>query len=135
MRPAFSWLILAGLFGVSGLGATPVALAQDVLASPPVDVSVTVYRDPDRNEGGFDLNNLNGFALITETRRVKIAPGQHRLPLRGRGRRYRTRVRHRHRPAFRRHREKPRRSLAQPLRSDRRSRSPAAGASFLRRNR
>jgi len=83
MRPAFSWLILAGLFGVSGLGATPVALAQDVLASPPVDVSVTVYRDPDRNQGGFDLNNLNGFAFITETRRVKIAPGQHRLRFEG----------------------------------------------------
>jgi hypothetical protein len=83
MRPAFSWLILAGLFGVYGLGATPVALAQDVLASPPLDVSVTVYRDPDRNEGGFDLNNLNGFALITETRRVKIAPGQHRLRFEG----------------------------------------------------
>ncbi len=83
MRPAFSWLILAGLFGVSGLGAAPAALAQDVLASPPVDVSVTVYRDPDRNEGGFDLDNLNGFALITETRRVKIAPGQHRLRFEG----------------------------------------------------
>jgi len=83
MRPAFSWLILAGLLAVSGLGATPVALAQDVLASPPVDVSVTVYRDPDRNEGGFDLNNLNGFAFITETRRVKIAPGQHRLRFEG----------------------------------------------------
>ena len=83
MRPAFSWLILAGLFGVSGLGAAPAALAQDVLASPPVDVSVTVYRDPDRNQGGFDLNNLNGFALITETRRVKIAPGQHRLRFEG----------------------------------------------------
>ena len=80
MRLAHSWLILAGL---SGLGVTPVALAQDVLASPPVDLSVTVYRDPNRNEGGFDLNDLNGFALITETRRVKIAPGQHRIRFEG----------------------------------------------------
>ncbi|MEQ1783826.1 MAG: hypothetical protein ABMA14_20915 [Hyphomonadaceae bacterium] len=80
MRLAHSWLILAGL---SGLGAAPVALAQDVLASPPVDLSVTVYRDPNRDEGGFDLNNLNGFALITETRRVKLEPGQHRLRFEG----------------------------------------------------
>jgi hypothetical protein len=73
----FSWLVIAGL-------ASPlVAEAQDVLASPPVDVSVTVYRDPYRDEGGFDLDYLGGFALITETRRVLLTPGDHRLRFEG----------------------------------------------------
>ena len=31
-------------------------------------------------EGGFDLDNLNGFALVTETRRVVLTPGS--MPLR-----------------------------------------------------
>lgn len=59
------------------------AQAQDLTASAPVDVSVTVYRDPYRSEGGFDLDNLNGFALVTETRRVVLTPGQHRLRFEG----------------------------------------------------
>lgn len=63
--------------------AAPVAAAQDITASAPVDVSVTVYRDPYRGEGGFDLNELNGFALVTETRRVVLTPGLHRLRFEG----------------------------------------------------
>jgi len=65
------------------LSAPIAAHAQDLTASAPVDVSVTVYRDPFRSEGGFDLDNLNGFALITETRRVVLTPGQHRLRFEG----------------------------------------------------
>ena len=76
----FSWLVIAGL---ASAGAPLVAEAQDVLASPPVDVSVTVYRDPYRDEGGFDLDYLGGFALITETRRVLLTPGDHRLRFEG----------------------------------------------------
>ncbi len=73
----FSWLVIAGL-------ASPLmAQAQDIVASPPVDVSVTVYRDPYRDEGGFDLDYLGGFALITETRRVLLTPGVHRLRFEG----------------------------------------------------
>lgn len=60
-----------------------VAQAQDVKASAPTDLSVTVYRDPYRRAGGFDLNNLNGFAFITETRRVVIPAGEHRLRFEG----------------------------------------------------
>lgn len=73
-------LVVAAL----GLLAAPAtAYAQDLTASAPVDVSVTVYRDPYRTEGGFDLDNLNGFALVTETRRVVLTPGQHRLRFEG----------------------------------------------------
>ncbi len=76
---------LLGLFSaaLATLVTVPAALAQDVAASPPADLSVTVYRDPYRQAGGFNLNNLNGFALITETRRVTIPAGQHRLRFEG----------------------------------------------------
>ena len=51
-------------------------MATAIKAGPPVDVSVTVYRNPDRDEGGFYLDELGGFALITETRRVVLPPGR-----------------------------------------------------------
>ena len=76
----FSWLVAAGLIAQA---APLVAEAQDVTASAPVDLSVTVYRSPQRGAGGFDLNNLEGFAFITETRRVVLAPGEHRLRFEG----------------------------------------------------
>lgn len=78
--PRFSWLVMAGLIAQA---APPAAMAQDVVAGPPVDLSVTVYRDPYRDEGGFDLDYLQGFALITETRRVVLTPGEHRLRFEG----------------------------------------------------
>ena len=81
MRIAHPRRILLAAFAV--LSAPIAAHAQDLTASAPVDVSVTVYRDPFRGEGGFDLDNLNGFALITETRRVVLTPGQHRLRFEG----------------------------------------------------
>ena len=81
MRIAHPRRILLAAFAV--LSAPIAAHAQDLTASAPVDVSVTVYRDPFRSEGGFDLDNLNGFALITETRRDVLTPGQHRLRFEG----------------------------------------------------
>jgi hypothetical protein len=81
MRIAHPRRIVLAAFAV--LAAPVAAHAQDVTASAPVDVSVTVYRDPYRDQGGFDLDNLNGFALITETRRVVLTPGQHRLRFEG----------------------------------------------------
>ncbi len=78
--PRFSWLVVAGLIAQA---VPPAAMAQDVIAGPPVDLSVTVYRDPYRDEGGFDLDYLQGFALITETRRVVLTPGEHRLRFEG----------------------------------------------------
>lgn len=87
MRAAHSLCLVGRLAVVAGLAAlsAPATAQQvsDVAAGAPFDVSVTVYRDPYRNEGGFDLNNLEGFALITESRRVVLPPGEHRLRFEG----------------------------------------------------
>jgi hypothetical protein len=63
-------LILLALFA-----ATPAA-AQMVISDGPESVAVTLYRDPGRGEGGgINLNDLGGFALITETRRIALPAG------------------------------------------------------------
>ncbi len=83
IRP--SRLSLAGLALLCGpvFSGALAAEAQTVTASPPFDVSVTVYRDPYRDEGGFDLDYLGGFAFITETRRVQLTPGDVTLRFEG----------------------------------------------------
>jgi hypothetical protein len=40
---------------------------------------VTVYRAPQRREGAIDLDALNGFALVSETRAVHLPAGETRL--------------------------------------------------------
>jgi len=65
---------------VFAIGAAAPALADDVAASDPRDLSVTIYRDPARSQGGaIDLARLGGFAVITETRLVTLPAGKHRL--------------------------------------------------------
>ncbi len=71
------------LAGLALLGAPLTAEAQSVTAGPAFDVSVTVYRDPYRGEGGFDLDYLGGFALITESRRIELQPGEHTVRFEG----------------------------------------------------
>ncbi len=79
MRP-----MLAGLAVLAAQLASPMAAhAQDLLAGAPHDLSVTIYRNPYRESGGFDLDDLGGFALITETRRVVLPAGEHRLRFEG----------------------------------------------------
>jgi hypothetical protein len=56
------------------------AFARDtVSASSPQDLSVTVYRDPDREENSLPATlssaSLNGFAMISETRTVTLPAG------------------------------------------------------------
>ena len=51
---------------------------MEVLAGAPTDVSVTVYRAP-RSGGSMDLDELRGFALVTETRTVHFPAGEGRL--------------------------------------------------------
>jgi hypothetical protein len=65
-----------------GLAATP-AMAADTLASPPSDLSVTVYRAPFRSSGSINLGNLGGFALVGETRIVHLPAGVSRLRFEG----------------------------------------------------
>lgn len=59
------------------------AKAADVAAGAPRDLSVTIYRAPERGAGGIDLSSLEGFALVTETRDVEIPAGTTRLRFEG----------------------------------------------------
>jgi len=56
----------------------PAALpAQSIVTSPaPERVSVTVYRNPDRGLEPLNLQWLGGYALISETRRLRIPAGE-----------------------------------------------------------
>ncbi|GAA0338404.1 DUF4139 domain-containing protein [Sphingomonas oligophenolica] len=72
---------MRGLIALSAIALVvaevPVA-AQEVVSSPgPDSVSVTVYRAPNRGaDEEIDRNNPDGFALITETRTVRLPAGR-----------------------------------------------------------
>ena len=59
------------------------AQAADIAASPPRDLSVTVYHAPYRGAGGVNLDALGGFALVSETRTVSIPAGETRIRFEG----------------------------------------------------
>jgi hypothetical protein len=79
-RFALAWVLAATPAWI--LAATP-AMAADTLASMPSDLSVTVYRAPYRSSGSIALNALGGFALISETRTVRLPEGLSRLRFEG----------------------------------------------------
>jgi hypothetical protein len=79
MRAA-ALILSSGLAAASGV--VPAA-ATEVLAEPPSNLIVTVYRAPYRNSGSIDLDNLEGFALITETRLVRLPAGVSRVRFEG----------------------------------------------------
>ena len=56
---------------------------RDVAASEPTDLSVTIYRNPDRDGGAIELGSLGGFAVIVETRTVQLPAGTSRLRFEG----------------------------------------------------
>lgn len=63
-----------GFFGLALVAAAP-AGAQRVVTSPaPERIALTVYRAPD-GKGAMDPRYLGGFALVTETRRVRLPRG------------------------------------------------------------
>jgi hypothetical protein len=72
------------LLAASLLSSLPAA-AQPVATSPAPDaVSVTVYRDPNRQaRQRMELSWLNGFALISETRTVTIPAGEAEIRFEG----------------------------------------------------
>ncbi len=73
-------IALAGMVAAAtAVRANAVAAIPDAPASMPTDVSVTVYRAPNRRTGSVDLDALAGFALISETRTVHLPPGVSRL--------------------------------------------------------
>lgn len=64
---------LAGLAAAPG-GAQPTPAT--VAASSPLRIAVTIYRSPDRRPGQtIELGYLQGFALVTETRQVRVPAG------------------------------------------------------------
>jgi hypothetical protein len=79
MRAA-ALILCLGLAAASGV--VPAA-ATEVVAEPPSNLNVTVYRAPYRNSGSFSLDSLNGFALITETRLVRLPAGVSRVRFEG----------------------------------------------------
>ncbi|HEY2781007.1 MAG TPA: hypothetical protein VGI90_09525 [Steroidobacteraceae bacterium] len=75
----------AALFGLGLAAASTVSSAAEpqITADPPSALIVTVYRAPYRNTGSIDLNYLNGFALVSETRTVRLPAGESRLRFEG----------------------------------------------------
>ena len=81
MRPAALPLIAALI-----VAAIPsIALAREVIdASAPVDLSVTIYRDPGRGvDDSMSRDWPKGFAMISETREVTLPPGQSTIRFEG----------------------------------------------------
>lgn len=74
--PRFALALLIGM--LPGLAA-----GQALVVSPKPDkVAVTVYRAP-HGGAAMDLNWLNGFAMVSETRRVALPPGESELRFEG----------------------------------------------------
>src|SRR5271169_2490474 len=71
------WLLLAGGVAAASAGGA------EVSADAPTDLSVTVYRSPYRGSGSIDLDRLGGFALISETRTVRLPVGMSRVRFEG----------------------------------------------------
>jgi hypothetical protein len=61
------------------------AFAQTIVTSTgPDTVDVTIYRDPRRAPGeSFDLDWLNGYALISETRTISVPAGESEIRFEG----------------------------------------------------
>jgi hypothetical protein len=82
VRPAGSLLLLLA----GGAIARPLfaeTRPADVAADAPTALSVTVYRAPYRPSGSIDLDRLEGFALVSETRAVHLPAGESRLRFEG----------------------------------------------------
>lgn len=74
-----TWLSLLCLASAGAAAAQPV-----VTSARPDSVDVTVYRSPDRGPGeAFDLDFLEGYALISETRRISIPAGESQIRFEG----------------------------------------------------
>ena len=64
--------------------AAPAWAREVVDASAPVDLAVTIYRDPDRSvEDELDADDPSGLAMISETRRVTLPKGESTIRFEG----------------------------------------------------
>jgi hypothetical protein len=74
-------ILMASLAGVL---AAPLWAREVVDATAPVDLAVTIYRDPDRDPGdALDPEYPGGLAMISETRRVTLPPGESTIRFEG----------------------------------------------------
>jgi hypothetical protein len=80
LRNPTAWVL--GLAAATAAGSE-LPRAAEVLADAPTEISVTVYRAPYRNGGSINLDELNGFALVSETRFVRVAAGLSRVRFEG----------------------------------------------------
>ncbi len=81
MRPMRAWspFLLALL-----LAPVPAGAQQVATSARPDQVAVTVYRAPNRSaEEAIELAWLNGYALISETRRITIPAGESEIRFEG----------------------------------------------------
>ena len=68
--------LLACLAGLLAAPAWSQPAPVSIAASPPSRIGVTIYRNPNRRPGQtIDLRYLQGFALVTETRTVRLPAG------------------------------------------------------------
>jgi hypothetical protein len=81
-RAAMCLILVLGFAADRVPAATP-ARVVDALAEQPSALAVTVYRAPYRGSGTINLNTLDGFALISETRMVHLPAGVSRLRFEG----------------------------------------------------
>ena len=75
-------LALAVATPSQALCGEPLAAAE-ISAEPPSNLIVTVYRAPYRDTGSIQLNALAGFALVSETRTVRLPAGLSRVRFEG----------------------------------------------------
>ena len=75
MRRAAIWLTGAAALATP---LAPASWAREVVdAAAPSDLAVTIYRDPDREAAdAMDADDPRGLAMISETRRVTLPPGE-----------------------------------------------------------
>lgn len=65
------------------LGLSSPALSGTVVSRDASDVSVTIYRDPNRREGQMQAGWPGGYALISETRTITIPAGESTIRFEG----------------------------------------------------
>jgi hypothetical protein len=83
VRSAGSLLLLIAGGVTTGAPVFAQTRPADVAAEAPSALSVTVYRAPYRASGSIDLDRLEGFALVSETRVVHLPAGESRLRFEG----------------------------------------------------
>jgi hypothetical protein len=84
MRSGGSMLLIASVAAAGPpASASAAERSADVAADAPSALAVTVYRAPHRQAGSIDLDRLEGFALVSETRTVHLPAGESRLRFEG----------------------------------------------------